>query len=93
MLLTKEQIRIGYYALLVDSEGKAKTFDIPELQDASFVFTKFNESTNDDKEKTFKDGDFKFTTTQKTLLLKNLQRKWSAIDGVHVLALIEKLEK
>lgn len=93
MQLTKEEIRLAVYSVVIGEDGQAKKYETDKLPIATTCFKLLNSCVNEDEEKTYKDSDIELNTASKTFLLECLNRKWAVADGLFVLSLKEKLEK
>lgn len=92
MHLTKEEIKTAVFAIVFEANGESrKSYPLPELKDVTEAFQALNTSSDDSG--SYIDGDIEFSTSQKALLIKSLDRSWSPADGIHVLSLKSKLEK
>jgi hypothetical protein len=92
MQFTKEEIKVAVYSVLVDTDGKSKTYGADDLPLAVNIFKAFNVCTNDDEVRSYKDGGVELSTSMKAFLLERLNREWGVGDGQYVLTLKEKLE-
>lgn len=93
MHLTKEEIKIAVYSLVLGADNQPRRFDIDKLPLATQAFKALNACVNEDEEKTYKDSEIEFNTVIKAFLLESITRQWGVADGIHVLSLKEKLEQ
>lgn len=83
MQFTKEQLGMINVALQTTEKGEARTFPLTEQAEALSIFEKIKVLV-DEKEQVFIDGDVDFTTKEKALVLKLIDREW----GVQNLKLV-----
>lgn len=74
MQFTKEQFALINVALQTNEKKELRTFPLAEQKDAMTIYDKI--IAHVDEKQTFTDGEEEFTTTEKALILKLLDREW-----------------
>ena len=74
MQFTKEQFALINVALQTNEKKELRTFPLAEQKDAMTIYDKL--IVHVDEGKMFTDGEEEFTTTEKALILKLLDREW-----------------
>jgi len=75
MQFTKEQFALMNVALQVTEKKEARVFPLGEQKDAMNIYEKLLTHVNE-KENVFMDGEEDFTTQEKALILKLIDREW-----------------
>ena len=89
MKLSKEEVVMAYMSLTQTEEGKPMVFPIANLMDASHIAIQLKDKCSENN--ILKDGEVEFSTNQKALLLRLIERPWGALDGTVYFSLKNKL--
>lgn len=84
-----QELSLAYQAINIDDQNKQINYPLAELPTATMAVSKIVKHT--DKDGKFQDGEVEFTTEEKALILKKLDRGWPAGAGEHILSLKEKV--
>mgnify|MGYP001612712580 FL=1 len=74
--------------LNAQGQMEARNLDLDQMEDGISVNRKLKACVENDK---FKDSEAEFTTTEKALILKLLERPWSVEDAENYISLKKKL--
>ena len=93
MKLTKEQASVVFAAVsFKDIAQQPRSFPISELKAAGNILYDLKLKCVDAEKQVFVEGELELGTSEKSLLIRCLDREWVAVDGPTVLSLKELLE-